>query len=142
MPGQRRTSDQDLERVLRGARTIAVVGLSPRPDRDSHRVARYLQGAGYRIVPVNPGHASLLGEPCFPSLAEVPAEIPLDLADVFRAPESLPDLVRDAVARRVRVLWFQLGVLNPAAEEAALAAGIDLVVDRCILVEHRRLLAG
>ena len=119
-----------------------MVGLSPRPDRDSHRVSAYLQRAGYRILPIHPAGLSILGEPSYPSLAAVPRDLQVDLVDVFRRPDALPAVVEDAIQLGPPALWFQFGVTHPEAEAAALAAGMDLVVDRCIMVEHRRLLAG
>jgi predicted CoA-binding protein len=140
MPGRRLDTDAELTGLLRSARRIAVVGLSPRPERASHSVAAYLQGAGYRILPVNPRGGRLLGEPAYPSLSDLPAVCRPDIVDVFRRPDALPDLVADAIQAGCAMLWFQLGVTHPEAEARALAAGIDLVVDRCLLVEHRRLL--
>ena len=138
MPGRRLDSDQDLSRILGEARTVAVVGLSPRPARDSHRVAAYLKDAGYRIIPVHPCRETILGEPALSSLAEVRERI--DVVNVFRRPSALPGLVPAAVAVGPLAIWFQIGVTHPRAEEAVLAAGVDLVVDRCLLVEHRRLM--
>jgi predicted CoA-binding protein len=135
-------SDEDLAALLRKARTVAVVGLSPHPDRDSHRVSEYLQRAGYRILPIHPAGLTILGEPSYPSLAAIPRDVPVDLVDVFRRPDALPAVVEDAIRLGPPALWFQFGVIHPEAEAAALAAGMDLVVDRCIMVEHRRLLAG
>jgi uncharacterized protein len=142
MSGRRLVSDEDLAALLRRVRTVAVVGLSPHPDRDSHRVSAYLQRAGYRIVPIHPAGVSILGEPSYPSLAAIPSDVRVDLVDVFRRPEALPAVVEDATRLGQPALWFQFGVTHPEAEEAALAAGMDLVVDRCIMVEHRRLVAG
>ncbi len=141
MSGRRLTTDAELRDLLSRVRTVAVVGLSPKPFRDSHRIAAYLQRAGYRVVPVHPGGGTILGETAFPSLEAVPADRKVDLIDVFRRPEALPGLVAEAAACRAGTpLWLQLGVVNAAAEAAALAAGSDVVADRCILVEHRRLI--
>lgn len=142
MSGKRLVADEDLAALLRKVKTVAVVGLSPHPDRDSHRVAAYLQRAGYRILPIHPASASILGEPSYPSLAAIPSDVRVDLVDVFRRPDALPGVVEDAILLGPPALWFQFGVTHPEAEAAALAAGMDLVVDRCIMVEHRRLLAG
>lgn len=131
--------DEALRRLLLEVRTVAVVGLSPDPGRPSHGVARYLQDAGYRVVPVRPGVAELLGEPCFPSLLEVPVKV--DLVDVFRRSEHVPELARQAVRIGARALWLQEGVREDAAAAEAEAAGLLVVQDRCILKEHRRLLA-
>ncbi len=139
MFGRRLVSDPEVGNLLRSVKTIAVIGCSPNPGRDSHRVAAYLQSAGYRVVPVHPARETILGEPAYPSLAAAAEREELDLVDVFRRPEALPELVDEAIRVCARPLWFQLGVVHEAAEERALAAGLDLVVDRCILVEHRRL---
>lgn len=132
-------TDDEIAALLHGAQTIAVVGISGRPERDSHRVAAYLQGAGYRVVPVNPGLAEVLGEPCFPSLAAVPPEIHLDIADVFRRVEHLLGAVEDAIARGVPAVWFQSGLRQDEAAARAVAAGLKVVQDRCLKVEHMRL---
>jgi predicted CoA-binding protein len=132
---------EEVRAILRSARTIAVVGLSPRPERPSHQVAAYLQRAGYRIVPVNPGQASILGERSYPTLAAAAAEHPIDIVDVFRRSESAGAAVDDAIRVRPRLIWLQRGVVDPAAERRAAAAGIAFVMDRCLMVDHQ-LLAG
>ncbi|WP_440995168.1 CoA-binding protein [Arhodomonas sp. SL1] len=130
--------DEDLIReLIESARTIAVVGLSPKPERPSHDVARYMQRQGYRIIPVNPGHDELLGECCYPSLREVPE--PVDLVDVFRRPEQVPAVVEDAIAVGAPALWLQLGVVHEAAAQRAREAGMTVVMDRCLKIEHARL---
>jgi len=141
MPGRRLTSDDDLRELLTAVRVIAVLGLSPRPSRPSHQVAAYLQEAGYRIVPVHPAGGKILGEPVYPHVsAAADAVGTIDLVDVFRRPDALPDVVAQVAAVAPRALWFQLGVVHAGAEAQALAAGMDLVSDRCTLVEHRRLI--
>jgi predicted CoA-binding protein len=135
-------SDPEIDAVLAAARTIAVVGLSDKPDRDSYRVAAYLQAHGYRIVPVNPAAAVILGEKSYPDLASIPADIAVDVVDVFRRPEFVPAVVEAAVARRAPVVWMQLGIAHNAAAEKARAAGLSVVMDRCIKVEHARWLAA
>jgi len=132
-------SDADLTRLVRGLRTVIVVGCSPRPARDSHGVARYLQDRGIRIVPVHPVGGKILGEPVYGSLTEAVRAAPPDLIDVFRRPGALPDLVDEAISVTRAPLWFQFGVRHAEAEARALAAGFDLVADLCLLVEHRRL---
>jgi len=124
--------------LLRTARTIAVVGCSPKPHRDSHRVAAYLQRAGYRIVPVNPGFDEILGEPCYPTLGSVPRDVEIDIVDVFRRSEHVPPIVDAAVARGVAAVWLQLGVSHPQAEARAREAGLQVVSDRCLKIEHSR----
>jgi predicted CoA-binding protein len=125
---------QLIREVLETTRSIAVVGLSPRPERDSHRVARYLQAVGYRILPVHPGLSEVLGERAWPSLEEVPE--PVDLVDVFRRSEHVPELAEAAIRKGVRAFWMQLGVRHPTAAARLREAGIDVIEDRCIAVEH------
>ncbi len=127
-------------RLLREARTIAVVGLSADPDKPSHEVAAYLQAHGYRIVPVNPKGGVILGEQVFPDLASVP--VPVDLVDVFRPPAACPEVARQAVATKARVLWLQLGIVSAEAERIAREGGLEVVMDHCTLIEHRRLSGG
>jgi predicted CoA-binding protein len=131
--------DDALRTALAGVRTIAVVGLSDQPDRDSHRVARYLQEQGFRIVPVNPAVPEILGERSYPSLSEIPPSIPIDLVDIFRRSERVPPIVDEAIARRVPVVWMQLGVEHAAAAARARAAGLTVVENRCLRIEHQRL---
>ena len=125
----------DIETILRGSRTIAVVGLSARPDRDSNSVARYLQGAGYRIIPVNPSEVEVLGERAFPSLRDIPE--PVDIVDVFRRSEHTPPIARDAVAVGAKVLWLQLGVESDEARRIAEEGGLIYVEDSCIRTVHQ-----
>ena len=131
------TNDADIIAMLRGARTIAVVGLSSKRLRPSYGVAAYLQQQGYRIIPVNPAETEVLGERAYPSLAAVPERV--DLVDVFRQPEAVPGVVEEAVSMGVPYLWLQEGVIHEEAAERARGAGIRVVMDRCILKEHRRL---
>ncbi len=132
------TSDA-LRALLRDARTIAVVGLSPKPERPSHGVARYLQRAGYQVVPVNPNHAEILGERSYPTLAAAARDHTIDVVDVFRRSEQAGAVVDDAIAIRPRLIWLQQGVLDAAAQARAEAAGMPCVMDRCLAVEHRLL---
>ena len=124
-----------IERLVRESRTIAVVGLSARPDRPSHGVARYLVGAGLTVYPVNPGLDEWQGIKAYPTVADIPDKV--DIVDVFRRSSEVEDVVRDAVAAEAGAVWFQLGVVNEAAARMAAAAGLDVVVDRCLAVEHR-----
>lgn len=128
-----------ITRLLRDSKTIAVVGLSPDPDRDSHRVATYLQQHGYRIIPVNPRITEVLGERAYPSLRDLRGRP--DVVDVFRRPEFVPDIVTEAIALSFPALWLQLGVVHPEAARAV-EAGMTVVMDRCMMVEHRRRLTG
>jgi uncharacterized protein len=132
-------SDDDLRRILEETKTIAVVGLSPKPHRDSYAVARYLQAHGYRIIPVNPKGVDVLDERCYPSLAEIPPDIEIDLVDVFRRAEETPPVARAAVERGAKVLWLQLGIVNDEAREIAESAGLQVVMGACMKIEHQRL---
>lgn len=134
-------TDADLATILRVSRTIAVVGLSPHAHRPSHGVARYLQRVGFRIVPVNPGHATILGERSYPSLGEAAADHPIDIVDVFRRSEFTGAVVDQALPLRPRLVFLQLGVTDVAAGERARAAGVPFIQDRCLAVEHQRLVA-
>ena len=131
--------DRKLRAMFREARIIAVVGLSSKAWRDSNRVASYLQTNGYRIVPVNPGETEVLGEKSYPSLVDVPEEVPIDIVDVFRRPEHTPDVAKKAVAIGARVLWLQIDIINDEARRIAEAGGLDVVMDECIMTTHRRL---
>ncbi len=134
--------ESEIDGILASARTIAVVGLSDKPDRDSYRVAAYLKAHGYTIVPVNPAVPEILGERSYPDLASIPAAIAIDVVDVFRKPEYIPKVVDEAIARGARVVWMQLGLAHNAAADKARAAGLAVVMDRCIKVEHARWLAA
>ena len=127
--------------MLKRARTIAVVGLSPKPIRPSHSVAQYLQRAGYRIVPVNPGHETILGERSYPTLGAAARDLTIDVVDVFRRSELAGAVVDEALTLRPlpRLIWLQQGVADPAAEARAAAAGVPFVMDRCLAVDHRHL---
>jgi predicted CoA-binding protein len=125
--------------LLGDARTIAVVGLSSRPDRPSHGVARYLQEHGYRIVPVNPKETEVLGEPAFASLEDLPADLRIDVVDVFRRAEETPEVARQAVAIGAKVLWLQEGIVNDEAYRIADAAGLDVIMGVCIRKVRERL---
>ncbi len=129
------TAQDDIGELLKRSRTIAVVGLSSSPLRPSHGVAAYMQTQGYRIIPVNPTIPGALGEKAYPSLLEVPEKI--DIVDIFRRPEFVPELVDQAIQLRVPAIWMQEGVVHAAAAEKARAAGIYVIMDRCILKEHR-----
>lgn len=134
-------TDDELRALLREARTIAVVGLSPKAARPSHGVARYLQGRGYQIVPVNPNHVEVLGERSYPTLAAAAHDHAIDIVDVFRRSALAGAAVDEAIALRPapRLIWLQEGVVDAAAEARAQAAGIPIVMDRCLAVQHRAL---
>jgi len=135
-------SPDDIASILASARTIAVVGLSDKADRDSNRVARYLQDHGYRVIPVNPALPEAVGERCYPDLASIPADVSLDIVDIFRKAEFIPALVDEAIARGAGVVWMQLGLAHNAAADKARAAGLQVVMDRCIKIEHARHASG
>jgi uncharacterized protein len=124
----------------RAPRTLAVVGLSDDPSKASHGVSAYMQAHGYRILPVNPGIASALGERSYTSLSELPVKP--DVVNVFRLPKYLPAIVDEMLALGLTDLWVQMGIWSDEAAQKAEAGGIRVVMDRCILVEHRRLIAG
>jgi predicted CoA-binding protein len=125
-----------IQRVIHGARTIAVVGLSNNPLRASYFVGFYLKRHGYRVIPVNPREPEILGEKSFKSLADVP--VPIDIVNVFRAPDALPGIAREAVAAGARALWCQFTVINEEGGRIAEEGGLTVVMDRCLKVEHAR----
>jgi predicted CoA-binding protein len=129
-----------LRRILRNGRTIAVVGLSANWYRPSYFAAKYMQEHGYRIIPVNPAYQEVLGEKCYPSLRDVPEKI--GIVDCFRKSEEIPAIAEDAIAVGAKTLWMQLGVVNEAAALQAQEAGLDVVMDRCVKIEHARLFGG
>ena len=124
--------------ILRRAKTIAVVGLSGQRWRPSYGVSEYMQSAGYRIVPVNPTETEVLGEKAYATLDEIPE--PVDIADIFRRPEHVPDIVDAAIRIGAKCVWMQEGIVHEEAAAKARAAGLEVVMDRCILKEHRRML--
>jgi predicted CoA-binding protein len=126
-----------IREILETYRTIAVVGLSSHHWRASHGVSRYMQARGYRIIPVNPNEQEVLGEKAYPSLDEVP--VPLEIVDIFRRSEYVPDIVEAAIRLNARVIWMQQGVIHEGAAQRAREAGLDVVMDRCILLEHQKI---
>lgn len=130
----------ELRRVLKTCRTLAVVGLSAEWHRPSYFAAKYMQEHGYRVVPVNPRYAQILGERCYPSLEEIPH--PVDLVDVFRRTEDVLPIAHQAVAIGAKCLWQQIGVKNLEADALVRAAGLESVMDRCVKIEHARLFGG
>ena len=127
------------ENLLRNAKTIAVVGLSSRRSRPSYGVSEYMQSSGYRIIPVNPNETEVLGEKAYSSLDEVPGQV--DIVDVFRRSECVPEIVDAAIRIGARGVWMQEGVVHEEAATKARAAGLEVVMDHCILKEHRKMLA-
>lgn len=136
-PSTHGSADSSITDIIGRARTIAVVGLSDKPDRASYRVASYLQRAGYRIIPVNPQVASVFGEPSRASLRDITE--PVDIVDIFRRSEVVPPVVEDAIAIGAKVVWMQSGIVNEAAARRAREAGLQVVMDRCLMVEHAQL---
>jgi uncharacterized protein len=132
-------SDSELRSILGEAKTIAVVGLSSNPDRPSYGVAEYLQGKGYRIVPVNPNETEVLGERAYPSLLEVADDVEIDVVDVFRRAEDTPPIASEAVERGAKVLWLQEGIVNEEARRIAEEAGLTVIMGVCIRTTDRRL---
>jgi predicted CoA-binding protein len=129
-----------LRRILLQSGTIAVVGLSANWYRPSYFAAKYLQEHGYRVIPVNPNYGEVLGERCYPSVAAIPGAV--DVVDGFRKAEEMPALAREAVAKGAKVLWMQLGIRSDEAARIASEAGLDVVMDRCMKIEHARILGG
>jgi predicted CoA-binding protein len=130
---------EEIAAILKNYRVVAVVGLSPEPDRPSYRVAAYLQQHGYRIVPVNPGCTEILGEKCYPGLKDIP--FPVEIVDIFRKVEAIPAIVAEAIAIGAKVVWMQLGLVEPGAARQARDAGLEVVMDRCLKIEHGQHLA-
>lgn len=131
--------EEDLKAVLCHSKTVAVVGISPKPDRPSYLVAAYLQAEGYRIIPVRPGAEEILGEKVYHSLTEIPNDIEIDIVDIFRKSEDVPPVVEEAIQRGAKVVWMQEGIFNAGAASRAEAAGIKVVMDRCLKKERQRL---
>ena len=126
-----------MRELLTGSHTVAMVGVSANPERDSFKVASYLKEHGYRIVPVNPTLTEVLGEKAYPSLKDIPE--PVDIVDIFRRPEEVPAIVAEALILKPRAIWMQLGVVNHEAADLAEAAGVPVVMDHCLKREHTRL---
>lgn len=130
-------SDAHIRDILATPRTIAVVGCSPDPNRDSHEIAALLKAKGHKIIPVNPTSKEILGERCFASLKDIPE--PVDMVDVFRRPEHVDQIAADSITIGAKILWLQLDVINEPAARKAQAAGLTVVMDRCPAIEYRRL---
>ena len=132
-------NDGEIKKMLSHTRTVAVVGISPKEDRPSHRVASYLKSKGYRILPIRPDGENILGEKVYRTLLEIPKEIKIDVVDIFRKSEEVPPIVEEAIQRGARVVWMQEGVIHPDAAAKAEKAGLRVVMDRCMKKEHERL---
>jgi len=129
-----------LRRILGRSRTLAVVGLSAQWHRPSYFAAKYMQDHGYRIIPVNPRYGEVLGEKCYADLRSIPG--PVDIVDCFRKSVEIPAIADDAIAMGAKVLWMQLGIVNDEAARRASEAGLDVVMNRCVKIEHARILGG
>jgi hypothetical protein len=127
-----------IRNILQTTKTIAVVGLSPKPHRPSHQVASYLKDAGYSIIPVNPGQDTLLGLPCYSNLQAIPGSV--DMVDIFRRSEFVLPVVEDAITIKAKVIWMQSGIINEEAARLAEEAGLTVIMDRCTMVDHMDLL--
>lgn len=134
------TQADDIAQILKNCRTVAVVGLSPKPHRDSHEIARYMQQQGWRIVPINPAAqvAEILSEKVYPSLIEAAKHVQIDLVDVFRNSADVPPVADEAIAIGAKALWLQLGIEHAAATQKARMGGLWVVQNKCLLVEHQR----
>lgn len=132
--------ESTIQEILRNSKVIAVVGLSPKSDRPSHRVASYLKEQGYKIIPVRPVTEEILGEKAYSSLKEIPGDIQVDVVDVFRKSEDVPPIVEQAIEIGAKAVWLQEGIVNEEAAQKARAAGLKVVMDRCMLKDHKRFL--
>lgn len=130
---------EEIARVLSTARTVAVVGCSPDPDRPSNAIARYLLSAGFEVIPVNPRAGEVLGRTCYPDLATIPAGVRVDVVDVFRRSDQVPPIAQAAIARGARFFWMQDGVVDEASARRLVEAGIGVAMDRCIYRDHAAL---
>ncbi len=128
----------NIPEILKSSKTIAVVGLSSSPMRPSNGVSEYMKRAGYRIIPVNPNETEVLGERCYARLEDIPEKV--DIVDVFRRSEFVPEIVESAIAIGAKTVWMQEGVIHEEAAERARSAGLSVVMDRCILKDHRKLM--
>jgi predicted CoA-binding protein len=129
--------DKKIKEILMKAKTIAVVGASDKPLRDSPRIMEYLKREGYTVIPVNPAYTEINGEKCYPNLTSIGGSI--DIVDVFRNPEDVDGIVDEAITVKAETIWFQLGVVNPSAAQKAEKAGLQVVMDHCISIDHLRL---
>ncbi|MBW1720683.1 MAG: CoA-binding protein [Deltaproteobacteria bacterium] len=129
---------EEIREILLRCRSIAVMGLSPKEKRDSHRVAKYLLSQGYDIIPVNPGQKEILGRPCYRSLRDIPFRV--DMADLFLNPSRVPPVVEEAIEAGISVIWMQIGIVHNEAARKARDSGLTVVMNKCTMQEHRKLL--
>lgn len=132
------TDDAGIRRILETTKAIAMVGLSPKEERPSNAVARFLMARGYTVIPVNPGQREILGQPCYASLKDIPVKV--DMVDVFRNAADVPPIAADAIAIGAKTLWLQLDIIHEGAAQIAAAAGLDVVMDRCPKIEYPRVM--
>jgi len=132
--------DEEVVELLKSAKTIAVVGISHKEDRDSYKVAKYLKEHGYKIIPVNPKYKEVLGEPCYPDLKSIPEKI--DVVDIFRKVDAIPGIVDEAISVGAGAVWMQLGLAHNESAEKARQAGLKVVMNKCMKIEHQRLLSS
>ncbi len=132
--------EQEIVEILKNAKTIAVVGISHDENRDSHKVAKYLKEHGYKIIPVNPKYKEVLGEKCYPDLRSVPEKI--DVVDIFRNIEAIPGIVDEAIEVKAGAVWMQLGLVHNEAAKKALDSGLKVVMNKCMKIEHQKLLGS
>jgi len=132
-------ADEEIKEILKKNKVVAVVGLSPKPERDSHKVAKYLQDHGYRIVPVRPKAKEILGEQAYASLKDIP--FPVEVVDIFRKVDAIPGIVDEAIDIGAKVVWMQLGLAENQSAQKAREAGLQVVMNKCLKIEHNRYLA-
>jgi hypothetical protein len=132
-------ADEEIKKILKKNKVVAVVGLSPKPERDSHKVAKYLQDHGYRIVPVRPKAKEILGEQAYASLKDIP--FPVEVVDIFRKVDAIPGIVDEAIDIGAKVVWMQLGLAENQSAQKAREAGLQVVMNKCLKIEHNRYLA-
>ncbi|GAB4296672.1 MAG: CoA-binding protein [Myxococcota bacterium] len=130
--------NDEIKEILKNSKIIAMVGASDNPERDSHRVMKYLLGAGYDVIPVTPGKTEILGRKAYPSLAEIPKEIEIDIVDIFRKPSALEEVVDAALKRGTKVIWMQLGLANNKAAQKARSQGVKVIMNKCLKIEHSK----
>jgi predicted CoA-binding protein len=134
---ERYTSPEERDLILKETKSIAIAGLSPKEKRDSNMVARYLMKHGYQVIPINPGQREILGERCYRSLEDIPFSV--DMVDIFLNPTRIPQVVDQAIAKGVKCVWMQLGIVHNESAQRARDEGIRVVMDRCIKIEHERI---
>jgi predicted CoA-binding protein len=132
------TTSHDIVEILTSIRTVAIVGLSPKDDRESNRVARYLLDTDYDVIPVNPNYDKILGLRCYSEISEIPGSI--DAVDIFRKPSAVPDIVRAAIEKGVSIIWMQEGIVNNEAADKAKSVGLKVVMNKCMMKEHMKMM--